>query len=685
MSFISPCISFRMPFELEPLPPACDAMEDKRRRLSKLISICGITDSGLSTLLQHLKGQEAPQASRSECNRAALIEYDAEVALQLQLPLATGGHFDWDICKPSALVQKCVAKSPALRRLFARSSSSPVSPWHIVLSHDEVTPGAVLRPHNKRKFVSFYMSFLQFGHAALRLEVCWFPLGIIRSSSILETVVGGISCALRMMLRAMFMQGEGNFSEGIILPLDDGPTYLFAKLQTHLGDEAALSRGLSCKGASGFRPCFRCSNVLKKESGILTPGGHLVEIDCVDKEKFVANTDEEAWRLYDTLVAAEGTISNANFEERQKAAGLTVVRNGVLSDQELRQHMKPISSHTYDWMHTWLSNGVCAIEVFNFLEACKANGFRDIYTRLGQYCKASWEFPWHHRHQGKAAHAIFCPSREAASKEHWRSSASELLSAYPLMRHFAERVVGVHFPALRHHVESFCCCFRVVDLLQDCKGGFSDTTVLHTAIREHLRKHASVYGIAQWKPKHHFTLHVPEQLERDGVLTDTFVVERSHLLPKIIANEIKNPTTFEKSSIARVLLHRMEELEAFDERSGVLGKDVVMCAELHAVLGGDHALLSPEARFNGVHIRRGDILIVDGYTLELAAVCKNDDVFYLLGCLLDPVRVLSPSSTLFRKQVGLNLLQWRSQRIRQSHAWARQANGEILTLQPALR
>ncbi len=221
-------------------------MEDKRRRLSTLLSVRGVTDSALASLLQALQGEDIPEASRAECHRAALIEY-ADIALQLELPLQTGGSFKWDICRPFSLVQRCVRASPALRRLFAGSSSSPASPWHIVLAHDEVTPGAVLRPHNKRKFVSFCMSFLQFGHAALRFETCWFPLGSIRSC-VLDIVEGGVSCALRMMLRAMFLQAGGNFAEGVILDLDGGPTFLFAQFQTHLGDEADCPEGCRAKG-----------------------------------------------------------------------------------------------------------------------------------------------------------------------------------------------------------------------------------------------------------------------------------------------------------------------------------------------------------------------------------------------------------------------------------------------------
>ena len=103
-------------------------MEDKRRRVAKLLSVSGVTDVALVRILEQLQGQEVPAASRYDCRQAAHNEYDDEVALQLKLPLLAGGSFDWDICNPSALVQRCVRKSAAMRRLFARVPSSPTSP-----------------------------------------------------------------------------------------------------------------------------------------------------------------------------------------------------------------------------------------------------------------------------------------------------------------------------------------------------------------------------------------------------------------------------------------------------------------------------------------------------------------------------------------------------------------------------
>ena len=90
-------------------------------------------------------------------------------------------------------------------------------------------------------------------------------------------------------------------------------------------------------------------------------------------------------RQLDSLVVAEGVVTKTEFEARQQAAGLTLCRNGLLADVELRGSVAPLGSHTYDWMHTYLLNGVCYLELHLCLTACQDAGFKDIYTKLGEF------------------------------------------------------------------------------------------------------------------------------------------------------------------------------------------------------------------------------------------------------------------------------------------------------------
>ena len=167
---------------------------------------------------------------------------------------------------------------------------------------------------------------------------------------------------------------------------------------------------------------------------------------------------------------------------------------GLLADVELRPLVGPVTSHTYDWMHTYLSNGICSLELYNCVQACKDNGFHDFCPTMLEYCKSTWCFPGEHSAEGRQVHTQFCKAREAASKDHWRSSASEMLTAYPLIRHFAEQIMSVAFPVLQEHVASLVLSFRVLDILQDTKGGTINVALLQKAIVEHLENIALCLG-----------------------------------------------------------------------------------------------------------------------------------------------------------------------------------------------
>ena len=52
------------------------------------------------------------------------------------------------------------------------------------------------------------------------------------------------------------------------------------------------------------------------------------------------------------------------------------------------------------------------------------------------------------------------------------------------------------------------------------------------------------------KPKHHWAMDLPDQLRRDGVLVDCFIIERQHLFVKKSAAHIINVSKYEESVIA---------------------------------------------------------------------------------------------------------------------------------------
>lgn len=489
-----------------------------------------------------------------------------------------------------------------------------------------------------------------------------------------------VFCALISRL----MTGPRSFESGVALPLPSGPRMLFARLSNHLGDESALASALSLKGASGIKPCALCSNIVKKGSGLLAEGTRLQEITCVDEDLFVLHDDDFVCKEYDRLKDLAQAGRQADLERRQKASGFVVSQGSLMGDPRLRRVLPPVSTLTYDWMHTYLSNGVASQEMYVFFDACRTSGMRDAFALMERFCRARWSFPKQFREQGLRAHVIFCETRARSSKEHWRSGASELLSAYPLVRHFAESVALPTFPSLFPAVESLRGCCRVVDLLQDAKGSVQETlpSRLRNAIRAHLEAHGRAYGVEAWKPKMHYALHLPAQIARDGMVLDCFAVERAHLLPKAVSEAIKNTSSFEKSVIARTVGSRLRSLRDADNFEETRLLEERLAPSLVGVLSGPAPHLAAEADLCGLVLASGDFVFFDGHAMVLSGVGRAAEGFFLLGQLATESRRLSRSAAEWRLEQGSSLAWLAGKRVRRAHAWSTRASGDLLVLQP---
>ena len=563
-----------------------------------------------------------------------------------------------------------------------REVSSPAQPWSLILAHDEITPGNVLRPDNARKFSCFYFTFHEFGDFAIRHEAVWFHVGVLRSS-IASKVVGGLGCAVRLLMRALVVEEHG-FTNGVVLPLDDGPTLLFARLRNHLGDEGGLAAGLCIKGAAGIRPCLACANVVKKGSDLIGRGAAaLVEISCTDANQFVNCSDADVWRVYDRLVALDAHATRTEMDRQLKAAGVNLNANGIIADVGLRGYVGPVSSLTYDWQHTYLSNGVASQEMFEFLSSCKKHGIHSMYSVLETFCKADWTWPQQLKSSGKSIANVFNKVRERASHDHWKSGASELLTVIPLVRHFAESIVLVRHPQLHLHVKSLLSCFKVIDMLQDAKGGPCNSDALSRAVKHHLDLHKSCYGEKEWKPKMHYALHIPSQILRDNMLFDCFVVERSHQVPKLIATAIQHTASFEKSVIARALLARLRELAVFDERSGLRGRQDDF-PEMGNELGRQDVRCASQAAVSGFQIHSGDMLFVGNHVISMKLAIASGDDLGVLGHACDLATRRSSTAAEYSVQAGLSFMWLGNHRIRRAHVWTTLASGHILVLAPDL-
>ena len=257
----------------------------------------------------------------------------------------------------------------------------PHAPANLVIYADEATPGNVLRLDNRRKVLAVYVTLREFGPDLVKHADMWLPLAILRSSQI-KDILGGASFCMRTLLRRIFITDKVT-SEGVLLDLQL-PQSRFVRLHLALGnfigDGDAQRATWSAKGASGNLPCLMCKNVLSQH--VPSPSPYLVHISCPDADRFDFCTNEDIWAKAEALRHQAGVATRVDFEELQRAMGMSFNPLGLLWDEELREHVKPVGCHTYVPMHALLSNGICQNESGLLLVACRDAGvpfsaFRD--------------------------------------------------------------------------------------------------------------------------------------------------------------------------------------------------------------------------------------------------------------------------------------------------------------------
>ena len=188
-----------------------------------------------------------------------------------------------------------------------------------------------------------------------------------------------------------------------------------------------------------------------------------------------------------------------------------------------------------------IAGGVVNVEIFLLLKAISSCVPSFKYENLRSFCGAAWLFP--NCTPGKVGD-VFSEVRETSSlaAQTFKAGASEALSACLLIRYFLEITIMPRglIPA---EIASFLAVCRVLDLMDTIKTfGVGDRILreLKQEVARSLRLHVAAYGCEWVKPKHHYMIHMPRQVEEDGVWLDCFVHERKHQIIKEAAAHIKN-------------------------------------------------------------------------------------------------------------------------------------------------
>jgi hypothetical protein len=90
-------------------------------------------------------------------------------------------------------------------------------------------------------------------------------------------------------------------------------------------------------------------------------------------------------------------------------------------------------------------------------------------------------------------------------------------------------------PASRASFFAACDVLDMILAIKQQHGGATGWQQLQDTTVRFYQLHKEAYGTELFKPKHHWQLDVPEQIGRDGLVLDAFVVERMHLVVKSVA------------------------------------------------------------------------------------------------------------------------------------------------------
>jgi hypothetical protein len=125
------------------------------------------------------------------------------------------------------------------------------------------------------------------------------------------------------------------------------------------------------------------------------------------------------------------------------------------------------------------------------------------------------------------------------------------------------------------------------------------------------------WGTAAVLPKHHYTMHLPEQLKRLGILLDAFVCERKNKLPKEVVEHYRIAKITKLVELSIVTHMNISQLE--DMRRSPSPGQVIEPSETV----GDF-VVGKSARLRFGTVQAGQAFLTDGLCFILQACLTND-------------------------------------------------------------
>ena len=524
----------------------------------------------------------------------------AQYQTTLKVDTESGAQLDFHVVKLPEVLSWFCETNPDFGQMLMKCLRGNEAA-SVYLYCDEVTPGAVLAPLNTRKSYLWYLAFDLFGYF-LHHVASWTCVAIMTHDHV-DVVRGGLSAAVRALVHHLFD------SSTELVKIGEQTWLLKLCLHKLTGDADAMRAIFSSMGSGGVRPCVKCTNCIHK-TGRVPPG--YVTIAESNAALFKPMQDEVLWKIVDYLKSvAEMPRSKTLLDKAETTHGLHWDPAGLLADVTLRGTVRP-SHGTGDSMHILYSNGVAALELGLFLDACWAE---DITLGNVRAFAKLWEANntvLQAIHDSKFTRATF------------KGSASECKSLIPLFSEFARS--GVNKPSLTAYVTSMCALgdvCRELHLLK-CKRDTAapDVTRLARLLQLHLDAFKSAYGVEHVKPKHHQAQHLPQEIKEVKRVMDCWTAERRNKIWKLYVAPHCTPAGLEKHSLAKLLLMQRDAVREMQFKEQYMDQPT-QSDNTALQYGWPEAYLAQSCWRKGQAFSVGDIF------------CEGDTAFEMVACVSD--------------------------------------------------
>jgi hypothetical protein len=191
------------------------------------------------------------------------------------------------------------------------------------------------------------------------------------------------------------------------------------------------------------------------------------------------------------------------------------------------------------------------------------------------------------------------------------------------------------------------------------------------AISHFRRLHQIAYGSVYIKPKHHWMMDIPAQLVRDQCVLDAFIIERTHLVVKGIADHIDNTRCFEQSLLSGICTQAFEYAAVAEAGDGLVGR----CAPLPGFPGVHVAdklsVLNIEVSVDDIIVRGADAGVVVACALEVGRLLVVVDLLVQTG-------IRSSHTAVFQSAGQQDV--WRASDVGHCLAWYNQPDGSFVVI-----